>query len=98
MDFFGWTSGEIPSPRCVFDHIPYFRFIAAHPGAAAPTTSTNRSMSCSGMRLTSMLPQYRHIMKAMSCASRSVPRLQPWEIEKSVKHEEQARETRDAHH
>ena len=56
-------------------HIPYFRFIAAHPGEAARTTSTKRSMSCSGMRLISMLFQYRDMTKTMSCASRSMPRL-----------------------
>ena len=70
---FDWTR-ENPKPTLQF-HIPYFRFIAAHPGAAAPTISTKRSMSFSGMRLMSILFQYRVMMKTISCASRSDPRL-----------------------
>jgi hypothetical protein len=66
--------GGIPIVHVAF-HIPYFRFIAAHPGEAACTTPTKRSMSCSGMRLMSMLFQYRDMTKTMSCASRSKPRL-----------------------
>jgi len=81
--------GRNPKPTLLC-HIPYFLFIAAHPGAAAPTISTKRSMSCSGMRLMSMLFQYRLMMKAISCASRSDPRLVTDDIRTSeVEHEEQ---------
>ena len=66
-------------------HITYFRFIAAHPGEAARTTSTKRSMSGSGMRLMSILFQYRDIIKTMSCASCSEPRLGGREKKKSIR-------------
>jgi hypothetical protein len=50
----------------IVHHIRYLRFSAAHAGATIGTASTKRSMSCSGMRLISIVLQYRLITNAMS--------------------------------